>query len=415
METNASIPKEPIDFKVLSKTFSSVLLSWKQNKEEPFAYTFHLQYRLQIVDQRKGDDHVDNKHEHNNYIHHKNVLSWKNYPDEIQAMSTSSLPEVQEITTLVDDDSIITKGYFWLKLQVTYDDPTLQSNVLESRMISKPIPYNATIETFEDAIRGIRGVTRVRVFRYEPGLWGISEQSYRGTYSWRVELEVIGHSAPLFEVYKDNMDGDYAGGFIRCRVRRLLKGQSPIFKQEINVVVDQLNYERYYEFRVRGVNSFGHGPWSLLSNVKTPFQDVTITSRKASGAQLKSKHVKLISGKGRLAANNDDPDYIAGLAVGGFDGEDGSDGMVVIIQYDSAKMIIPSRVNYYFIGRSQQYVVPGGSNLDTQDSVEFIDVKLWGGAGAGGGTSRNYSGKYICHFIEMFKCWLAINIIRVII
>ena len=74
-------------------------------------YFFHLQYRLQILDNNKGweegiiDDSNSNK---NNFIdlNGKNVLSWKNYPEYIIATYSSvSLPDIQEeITILMKDD-----------------------------------------------------------------------------------------------------------------------------------------------------------------------------------------------------------------------------------------------------------------------------------------------------------------------
>lgn len=383
METDSTVPKPPMNIKLEARTSNSVTLSWKQSTE-PLALSFNLQYRFQVVDEKTHDIDSD-----------QNALVWKYYPDDIIATTSASTPEVQEITTLVDDDSFITKGYFWLKLKVNYYDPTLRTNVLDSSTISKPIAFNATVESFKNAIIDIRGIKNVRVFRYEPELWGISEKSNRGAFSWRVEFDVIGHSAPLFEVYKEELDGEYKRGHKRCRVRRLLKGQSPVFKDRLIVVVDQLKSDSYYEFRVQGVNSYGQGPWGdILTNVKTKFIAERIPHRKASRKQINSKSAKLIAGNGQQAANSADPDYIPGAAMGGFDGEDGSNGIAVIIQYNHNKAIIPSRINYYYTGSSNQYVVPGGDKNEVKDRVDFIDVKLWAGGGAGGGTPRNFSGMY---------------------
>jgi hypothetical protein len=275
-------------------------------------------------------------------------------------------------------------------LRVAFDDPTQRSNVLESSTISKPIAFNATIESFQDAVEGIRGVRNVRVFRYRPGFWGTSDLPYRGTFSWRVEFDVIGQSSPLFEVHKDDLDGDYAGGYVRCQVRRLLRGQPPVYKERMVANINQLGSEKYYEIRVRGVNSYGKGDWgAVLSDIKTDSDLPDEPPVKPSENQLNSNHVKLVAGSGQRAGNDIDPDYIAGAAMGGFDGENGANGIVVIIQYGREKLNIPSRLFYYYIGRSEQYIVP---NDYDQKQIEFIDLKLWGGGGAGGGTNRKYTG-----------------------
>ncbi len=386
METNLSTPNEPINLKVLSNTSNSIEISWNQN-QEPMALTFDVQYRIQVLDEGSNNDDFSTS---------LNKLSWIDHPEPVSAISAPVMPEVQEITTLVDDDSTISAGFFWLKLKAIYSDPTLQSNVLESSTISKPIAFNASAENFEDAVKGIRGVQNVRVFRYEPGLWGTSDLASHGAYSWRVEFQVMGESTPLFQVHKDNLDGKYKGGYLRCRIRRLLKGQPLVYKDNVVTTISDLKSEKYYEFRVRGVNAHGSGPWSaLLSDVKTgPFEPYT-PPRKPSVDQLNSRHVKLFSGNGQRAGNDIDPDYITPSGRGGFDGEDGANGVVVIIEYGKEKLRIPSRLYYYFSGQSENYVVPGNKfgGKDDSKGVEFIDVKLWGGGGAGGGTTNDFEGK----------------------
>ena len=385
METSSTVPhKPPTDIQVVSKTSTSITLAWKQNKES-MAQHFNIQYRLQAIDEGGDMNSLTLKKV-------QSALKWQDYPDDIVAISRKPIPEVQEITTLVDEESMITKGYFWLKLRAVYDDPTLRSNIIESSTISKKIAFDASEENFEEAIRGIRGVNKVRVFRYKPGFWGTSDKPYHGTYSWRIEFEVIGHSSSLFEVHKENLDGSYISSR-RCQVKRLLKGQPPSWKQDLKMMIGNLYSNKYYEFRLRGLNSFGNGNWKYISNVKT---NVELTNKKKSIAslnQVKSNNVKLIAGKRRQAGNDVDPDYTPGAAMGGFDGEDGADGMVVIIQYDPNKLIIPSRVEHYFTGRPINYVVSGKNPISSEKKIDFVDLKLWGGGGAGGGTHRNYTGK----------------------
>ncbi len=405
METNLSVPKIPIRFKVISTTSNSVQLQWEQNTHiPPYADFFHLQYRKQLVNEGGGGTRSNE----DNLKSSQNALFWKDYihhgsSKNIPATLTSSIPEVQEITTLVDDDSTIASGFFWLKLKVPYHDPTQRINVLESSTLSKPIAFNATVESVENAIASIRGVQNVRVFRYEPGRRGISSLSYQGTYSWRIEFYVIGQNAPLFEVHKDTLDGIYSGGYVRCRVQRLVKGEPPRYKGEIRTLLEGLESETYYEFRVRGGNGHGDGPWGeVIGNVKTEsFIPPSQPMQTPTESQLRSQYVKLMPGIGRRAGNDKDPDYLPGASMGGFDKENGTDGLVVIIQYNQQKLIIPSRTYFYSKGRSEQFVVPNGNHLKWNNNqlhnTEYIDLKLWGGGGAGGGTPRNHSGKFLLH------------------
>ena len=97
--------------------------------------------------------------------------------------------------------------------------------------------------------------------------------------------------------------------------------------------------------------------------------------------------------------------------MGGFDKENGSDGLVVIIQYNQQKLIIPSRTYFYFKGHAEYFVVPNGNLLKQNNNqlhnTEYIDLKLWGGGGAGGGTPRNNSGKNF-EITTTFSAYLAI-------
>ena len=415
METNLSTPKAPIQLKIISKTYHTVQLQWKQSIHQPFADYFHVQYRKQLIEiggttttttqqqQKETKDASSARTTEMNTFHWKDVLDPKNIPSTL----TLSTPEIQEITTLVDENSSITSGYFWLKLNIPYDDPTLHTNILESNTISKPIAFNASESDVEDAIRNIRGVQYVRVFRYEPGKWGISTLPYLGTYSWRIEFSVIGQNAPLFQVHKDTLDGLYSGGYIRCQIRRLLIGEAPTYKDEIESLVEGLESETYYEFRIRGGNSEGNGPWSdILSDVKTESFILDKPPAKPTHDQLNSPNVKMIPGIGRRAGNDEDADYLSGAAVGGFDRQDGTNGLVVIIQYNQQKFFIPSRTSFYYQGRSEHFKVSDGNllkrNNNQMHNTEYLDLKLWGGGGAGGGTPKNHTGKVFMDFVLSF-------------
>ena len=373
-------PNAPVNLTAVEKASTSVKISWNVQHDDhaPVPIRSHfVQYRRQLV----GDTET------------QNPLSWVDYSMPISAISQLTSPEIQEITTLVDEGSSISTGLFWLRLDVGQRDLSTRYNNLESSTVSEPIPFDASAEVFEQAIRNIDGVERVRVFRYEVGKYGTSILSDRGRYSWRVEFDVVNGPIPLFEVYKDTLDGEFSGGNHRANVRRLHTGKSIKYESSLVANIGNLDAEAYYEFRVSGESTHGKGPWSEPLRVKTDPFSSQLDMYQASDKQLASKDVKLIAGKGWKAGNAHDPDHVPGAGMGGFDSRDGKDGLVVIISYGRDEMVIPSRTHLYYTGTAQYFIVGGQvSAIDWSTKANtFIDIKLWGGGGAGGGTPRNAS------------------------
>lgn len=365
---------------------NSIRLSWDAADVKNYAVGAHfyrLQYRLHTL------------------YNKNNALAWVDHRDLISALVTYPIPEVQEITTLVDVSSRISSGFFWLKLVISDSDPTSEtyysSKLVESSTISKPIPFDASSEQFQTSIESIRGIRSVRVFCHDHCRRNSSVHSDQGKYSWRVEFEAPEIPVPLFEVYKDNLDGAYSGGYNRVIAKRLVRGLGPVYKSSLMVTVPHLENENYYDFRVRGENKDEIGPWNELLGVKTMSSSERVYSPTPTELQKNSDYVKRIQGSGRYVGNGNDPDYISPAGIGGFDGGYGTDGIIVIISYGQEKHKVPSRTFFYFTGYSQSFVLPGDDASDYGvDSISFrnfIDVKLWGAGGAGGG-SHNISGKF---------------------
>lgn len=363
-----------------NKTAHSVDLKWELIADHLFeknydnSYTQYIQYRQLL--HNSSDRSIEN--------------SWIDHRIFNSAVDRYPLPEVQEITTTVDEDSSITSGQFWLQLT---QEPYYQRG---SFTLSRPIEFNATAEAFEEALQKIDGLKRIRVHRYEPGKFETSVHGHRGTFSWRVEFILINDSAPLFRVYKHTLNGKLSDGHERVKVRRLLEGKPAQLKSHMIATIGGLQPSTFYEFRVFFRYLVGRDVWSNTLELKTedppPVIDLPL-GLIPSDAQIRSKYVKRISGRGRIAGNDIDADYVNGAGVGGFDCEDGMDGLVVVISYNRNGIILPSRTTFFFTGSTQYFHVdyPLDTNERKSSEIHFIDVKLWGGGGAGGGTPKNMS------------------------
>lgn len=363
-----------------NKTAYSVDLQWELRTDRKFddfydeSYTQHILYRRIL--HNSSDRSIDN--------------SWIDHPIFVSAIDTYPVPEVQEITTVVDRDSSITSGHFWLQL---VRDPYYQT---ESSTLSRPIEFNATAEAFEEAIRKIDGLNKIRVDRYEPGKFETSVHDDRGTYSWRVEFMYINGSAPLFVVYMETLDGKLSDGHGRVKVRRILKGRPIQLKSHMTTSIEGLQPSTFYEFRVNFRYLTGQDMWSNALELKMedpPLVTYPPSAFIPSELQIRSKYVKRMSGKGRLAGNERDDDYVNGTGVGGRDSENGKDGLVVIISHTRNGIILPSRTTFFYTGSTQYFHVDDtlDSTVSNSPQIDFIDVKLWGGGGAGGGTPKNIS------------------------
>ena len=390
-KTRETVPSAPKNLTILNTDINSAELSWdaadtqdsngnKHFRNYPSSY--HVQYRPSIFS--------TTNQQHNK----QNQTIWINHHSEISAILKLPVLEVQQITTLVDDNDSISSGLFWIKLKVSNREIKKKYAAKLESYISAGISHNASSDEFKLAMVNIKGIQIKRVSRYEPGSYGSSIHSKRGAYAWRVEFKMPNEKfqndrafIPLMEIYKDTINGKYSGGNIRAEIRRLERGQSPIVKTSSNTLkIEGLQNYSYYDFRVRGKNYYGFSPWSgVLLEVQTLPLLPKYPSKVPTSQQLNSKFVKQIEGRGRLAGNEFDPDYIPRTAIGGLNEENGSNGLAVIIS-SGAGQTTPSRTYFYCTGASQMYVVPTGSGFEIDSSVtdRFITIKLWGAGGAGG-------------------------------
>ena len=370
----------PVNLTVVDRLPDAVKLSWdieSSNGPGPVDVRTHMvQYRREI--------------EAESEVSVENPLHWVDHTVPIPVVSRMPTPEIQEITTLVDEESTISSGKFWLKLDLRPAGRTVPYHQLESSLVSGPISFDASTDEFENAIRQIEGIKSVRTFRYEVGHYGTSVLPSRGRYSWRVEFDVAIGPIPLFQLYKENLDGKYSESYSRVSIRRLMKARPIEYFSKLSAHVGNLDSATRYEFRV-GVGNRSNGKediWSEISPARTKPYIPDLPVDKGSTKQLNSKHVKMISGHGRSAGNNEDPDYVPSAGMGGFDGHDGSDGLVVIIPYGKDDLIIPSRIYFYYTGEVQYFTVgnPYGDVDGNTQATSFIDIKCWGGGGSGGGS-----------------------------
>ena len=410
-KTHMMTPSNPaftsMNLTVESKTHNSVHLSWHPpgyNATRSNIHYYTVQYRRHVFlpDEEQF----------------KNSFDWVNYPLPVQGFKTVPTPEIQEVTTLVDDTSEITSGSFWLKLDLPLFDPNNHSILkLESDSITAPIPFNATVDQFQNAFSNVRGIGKLRVYRYEPGLRGTSSLSKRGTYSWRIEFDTsLGHNFPLMEVWKNSLDGVYSGKevfegeFVRAVVKRIRASQDATFHSSMNTIVDELQNETIYDFRVCGKNEHDVTLCSeILTNVKTHSHAPTFDIPIPTESQLNSPYVKLIEGSGRFAGNRFDPDYLHDAGKGGSDGQNGVDGLIIIISHDEERRVA-TRSHFYYNGQPQQFVLeepPFMPGRDKESPVRFVDVKLWGGGGSGGGAVSSDLGKSNDHDNRCCEIWLS--------
>ena len=304
---------------------------------------------------------------------------------------------MQEITVLSEEYGL-TAGSFWLMLSIPNNDATRHYTNLKSNSISDSIPYNATREQLQSAIAKIQGIENIRVFHQERG-------------KYRVEFFVQdSHESPLFQLYRCTLEGQHSKQDIKGKerdaivIKRIVSAQLKKLKDRIFATVSFLESQKIYEFRVCAENKDSRGAWSkVLSNVTT---DPTLVEKKKGPTQLQinSIHAKQIQGSGRYPGNIDDTDYIAPIGMGGFDGKDGIDGMALLISYSKIKSTTPLKHYFFCSTQPQKFVIP--QNLISSDSshpfiIEYIDVKMWGAGGAGGGSILNSSSKW--YFVEVFS------------
>jgi len=357
-----------------------------------------LQYRRHFFGQIVGDAPNENN----------NQFQWTEWSQNISPFRSKPLPEIQVVTTLVNPDSHISTGYFWLQLDIPIISQfTAQGEHnmnLHSKYTSEAIPYNATSQEFQDAIQNIKGIGEVHVFRYGPDPEIYSDFSQHGSFTWQIEFDIstvnmikssgIYAAFPLFLHYKNTLNGDYGGEAMdRVRVKRLQPGSEAKYKQKITEIVTKLESYTHYDFRVRAKNEFGYSKWSILENIRTKTIEYDPRSNFKMHCVTNNPFVKLLNGEGRLAANRIDSDYHIGCAMGGRDANSGGDGLVAIISSGEGQTK-SARTYFYFNSGFQNYIVPGGYssgyavNRDVRD--RYVTIKAWGAGGAGGlGPNRH--------------------------
>jgi hypothetical protein len=352
------------------KTWESVRISWT-NQVENQCLAVVVQWRPFRVRSAVGKE-IDGTYQ------------WSNHSVPISTVYRYSSPEIQSVTTHVDEESSISSGEFWLRCDVQDGSGKLPYHKLESSTISHPIQFNATADAFEKAVRKISGISHVRVFRYE---------STSRIHIWHVEFDVDGKgNIPLFQVHRETLDGTFRGAN-RVSVKRLSKERPTEYHKNLTANINGLESESMYDVRVAHEKCVD-GP-SLLSDliqVKTdaipPEAFVPDALDNASKEQLESNHVIRLSGLGWYAANMVDADYLDGSGFGGLDAANGRGGLIVVVAYGSEDLLVLRRTRFLSNGSVQSYEVPDLESPTDSDSmgVSVIDIKLWGGGGSGGGS-----------------------------
>lgn len=193
------------------------------------------------------------------------------------------------------------------------------------------------------------------------------------------------------------------------QIKRIQKGRGPLYKSLVRETVRNLKPYTTYDFRVRSMlqdeykTTYYYSPWSeILENVMTlstiqEEKDQQQDQLPVSTNDLNNSPIKMISGQGRTPGNPNDMDYMLGCGIGGFDNEDGGDGLVVIIEYNrNGGNYESNRAHFYHVGYPEYFTVSSSDSSsfiwrrENQKDETFIKIKAWGAGGAGGQT--NYFG-----------------------
>lgn len=438
---SSKLPPAPINLRLVQRFVNSLQIMWDVPISSQNIKHYQVQYRKHF--RPSHHHHQDDK---NTINLNNNFFEWQTLPDKISSLQSVAIPEVQLITTLVDPTSSITNGHFWLQMTLPtayppspFQPPSPSSSPLSSAAISLPIPYNATALEMQQAIQHIQGMGKVYVTRYGPANHNhhynsSSDLPVRGSYTWKIELDLESssltqqqshvattnlHLFPLFEQYKSTLNGVYHSDssgsrssssktiLNRIQIKRLQSGSRAQYKSSsLSTTILKLNENTLYDVRVRAIKDFGQGggggPWSTI--LKGIFTDVPKVINYTSPLKSSKLNTKLELGKGRWAAHRNDGDYHGGCGMGGYDGENGNDGLIVIVfgvdkhpvdvhssnNYNSNNRSHgSSRTIYYFHEEKQHYVVPGvdgGGVSSTHQNMlnTYVTIKAWGAGGAGG-------------------------------
>lgn len=361
----------PVNISVSKIESNAITLEWEtatiRNLDSSNHLRYHVQYRQHSYDKQ-----------------HENDLPWIDYPVSVSPIKYLSKPEIQEITTQVDETSMITNGSFWLQLDLPSNTQGVIGTSFDtplSKTLSKEIIHNATEEEFMDSISQIWGLSTIRVQRYEPGKTAQSANSSRGAYSWRVEFTTDSHPIPFFVAYKDTLDGN--SDTDRIRIKRIFKGTQREFHSKHSIIVSGLDENQVYKFRIRGESACCPGNWKELSTLVRTEISLHFPQNTHVPINRLGKYTKLIPGKGNSPGNQKDPDYIHGVGVGGDIETNGGHGLVVITTFDADVPTKSHSIEFHYIGAPQIF------NIPNDYACKHIDIKLWGGGGSGGGLKSN--------------------------
>lgn len=152
-----------------------------------------------------------------------------------------------------------------------------------------------------------------------------------------------------------------------------------------------------YSFRMRAKSEQGFSSWSENTEPIRTLHRLGLNgyipldlNTDGSTALLHNENKELVwmeSGEIHMPGNSIDTDYAHGIGVGGSEGGDGGDGLVVLSVYVSGQSE-PSRSFYFNTGVNEVFVVPSSTVNGIQ--VSSVVARLWGAGGGAGSSSLTF-------------------------
>lgn len=325
----------------------------------------------------------------------------------MSALKRNSLRAVQEVKTRSEAGSIIDSGAFTLSINyrgATDFDPGSAGK-------TGLIPFDATAEQVKSALEELEPLKNgVEVRRSGPDA--------NGGYTWRITLDWdagvlkagvdVRDDLPRLIANPVALGGTWnqaGSGVVAITLRDAERAQ---LLDLVSFTVPDLLPSTLYQFRVRAVSVAGTSDWSLpshrvrtetpppLTELQLSLQDGHFPNISLPLAPL-PQGARMLGGDGRFMPGPAvaDPDYLLGVGNGGGPGEDGGPGLIVITSYlynqgQVDKVLFQYQDPVVYNGRPQVYVVPESPVAGA--SIDFLDVKLWGGGGGGGNTNFSTGG-----------------------
>jgi hypothetical protein len=311
--------------------------------------------------------------------------SWLTLPDRVPLTVRRTGQEVQEVSVRADNPKGC-KGMFFIELKGTYPD-------LADSSVTSGIPFSATETEFVNAVLDIprikRSGARVSARRVLNAFNG---------YTWYLDIQGMGNIPKFHHNRNDLTDADdsnkvcWSGAGFVVSTSTVKDGFDVLSSDNASVLIGGLEPQSAYDLRVQRVDSRDSSVTS--SDVVT----VTTKSRVSimwneSAAGLKDFANPYMAGlyavgtEGFVAARNNDFHYAMGTAMGGQSGENGKDGLCVIITF--RERLVQAYATYYFFysGHKEYFQVPVIEKH--RAPVTRLTIKCWGGGG-GGGIMSNY-------------------------